>query len=118
MKFNRILYPLVACIFLFNCSSDSDDAPKDDDMENMTDIITYDDTIKSIMSNNCTQCHGNTPTNGAPFSLTTYSAVSGRIDRIIARMNNESNPMPPAGVVDIDTRGTMQQWKDEGLLEN
>ena len=87
-------------------------------MMNPGTSITYDANISSIMANNCNQCHGSTPSNGAPFSLTTFAQVSGRIDRIIARTNDASNPMPRAGLMSKNLRDMIQQWKDDGLLEN
>lgn len=112
MKSKNLTYALLLSIFLFNCSSDNND----DDLIPTT--ITYDGTIKSIINTNCTQCHGSTPSNGAPFSLTTYGQVSGRIDRIIDRTNNTANPMPPSGLMASENRALIQQWKDDGLLEN
>ncbi|WP_310379288.1 c-type cytochrome [Flavobacterium sp.] len=41
--------------------------------------ITYANTIKSIIDNNCISCHSNTPTNGASISLTTLQNVKNGI---------------------------------------
>jgi uncharacterized membrane protein len=124
MKSTKLIYALALCLIFFNCSSDSNDDLQEEQEEQQEEMdpnptpITYNDDIRSIMTNNCTQCHGSTPTSGAPFSLTTYSQVSGRIDRIIARTNNASNPMPRAGLMSIELRDMIKQWKDDGLLEN
>lgn len=121
MKSKKIIFALAMSLLLFNCSSDSsDDLQDDEDQQGMNpDVtITYDANIRSIMSNNCTQCHGSTPTNGAPFSLSTFDQVKGRIGRIIARTNSESNPMPRSGLMPIALRDMIKQWEVDGLLEN
>ena len=118
MKSKNLICMLVMSILLFNCSSDSNDDLKEKEMDPDPTTITYDANIASIINNNCNQCHGSTPSNGAPFSLTTFDQVSGRVDRIIARTNSTSSPMPPAGQINSGLRDMIQQWKDDGLLEN
>lgn len=120
MKTKNLIYLFVLSMMLFNCSSDSNDdlMQEEEEMNPDPTAITYEGAIRSIINNNCTQCHGSTPSNGAPFSLTTYDAVKGRVDRIIARTNSASNPMPPAGQISLSLREMIQQWKDDGLLEN
>lgn len=119
MKSKKIIYTLAMSMLLFNCSSDSnDDLNQEEEMNSGPTDITYNGDIKSIINNNCTQCHGSTPANGAPFSLTTYDEVKGRVDRIIARTNSASSPMPPTGQISSSLRDMIQQWKDDGLLEN
>ena len=120
MKFKNLIYALAITLLLFNCSSDSnDDLIQEEEID--PTVITYDGDIKSIISNNCHQCHVSPPENGAPFSLTTYDQVKSRVDRIIARTNNASNPMPPVsagGQISSGLRAMIQKWKDDGLLEN
>ena len=70
------------------------------------------------MSGNCTSCHGSPTSNGAPTSYTTYNQVRNDVDKIISRINNASNPMPQNGLMPLATRQLIQQWKDDGLLEN
>lgn len=119
MNSKKIIFLLSFSLILFNCSSDSnDDLNDDDNMVPVPETITYDGQIKSIINNNCTQCHGSTLANGAPFSLTTFADVSGRVDRIIARTNSSTSPMPPSGQIGSSLRDMIQQWKDDGLLEN
>ncbi len=118
MKSKKIIYALVVFFSLFNCSNDSSDDLIEQEMDPGPTTITYNGEIQSIINNNCTQCHGSTPSNGAPFSLTTYDNVKGRVDRIIARTNSASSPMPPAGQINSGLRDMIQQWKDDGLLEN
>lgn len=112
MKFKNLIFASIASLFLIHCSSNSDD-----DLS-VPDTITYESNIKSIMSNNCNSCHGDPTTNGAPMSLTTYNQVKSNINNIINRINNASSPMPQSGLMPIETRNLIQQWQDDGLLEN
>ncbi|WJJ97899.1 c-type cytochrome [Algibacter luteus] len=118
MKTKNLIFVLAISMLLFNCSSDSNDDVKEQEMNPDPTTITYSANIASIINNNCNQCHGSTPSNGAPFSLTTYDDVKNRVDRIIARVNNSTNPMPPSGQISSSLRDMIQQWKDDGLLEN
>ncbi|WP_298534778.1 hypothetical protein [uncultured Algibacter sp.] len=118
MKTKHLIYLLGLPLMIYTCSSDSPDDVIPDPKPDPTSEITYDDNIKSIMSANCTQCHGAPTSQGAPFSLTTFTQVKNRVDVIISRMNNSANPMPPAGLLSTDVRAMVKQWKDDGLLEN
>lgn len=121
MKIKHFIYAIVLMALVFNCSSSSTDdltnQEPDPDPQPMGKV-TYEVDVKSIISNNCLQCHGTTPSNGAPFSLTTYTQVKDRVERILVRINSSTNPMPPAGQMNSSLRATIQQWKDDGLLEN
>lgn len=110
---------LAFSFILLSCTNASHEDLHDHEEENPNPTtITYTDDIASIMSSNCTSCHGNPPTQNAPFSLTTYNQVQSRINSIISRINNASNPMPTTGLMPQATRDLIQQWKDDGLLEN
>jgi hypothetical protein len=117
MNFKNLIFSFVAAALLFNCSNNSNDdlipTPDPDPT-----IITYDGTVKAIIDNNCTQCHGSPTSNGAPISFITYTQVKNGVDNIISRMNNTTNPMPQSGLLPLATRNLIQQWKDDGLLEN
>ncbi|WP_242119373.1 ADP-ribosylation factor GTPase-activating family protein [Aestuariivivens sediminicola] len=119
MNFKNFIFFFVSVLLAFACSSSSsDDLSNDPDPDPNPNPITYDAHISTIMSSNCTSCHGNPPTQNAPFSLTTFNEVRTRVNSIISRINNTSNPMPPAGLMPQSTRELIQQWKDDGLLEN
>ncbi|WP_303316003.1 c-type cytochrome [Flavivirga abyssicola] len=122
MNLKKIIYTLAISVLLFNCSSNSnDDLTPDPDPNpdpDPTTKVTYDANVQSIINNNCAQCHGNPTANGAPFSLVTYTSVRDRVDAILSRINNASSPMPPSGQMPSANRNLIQQWKDDGLLEN
>ncbi|MEP1489658.1 MAG: hypothetical protein ABJL44_02585 [Algibacter sp.] len=117
MNFKNLFSLLLITTLLFNCSSSSDD--DEETMQNPDPTgLTYDDDIKSIITGNCTQCHGSPTTQGAPTSFTTYNQVKASVDLIISRINSTSNPMPPSGQIASGLRSTIEQWKTDGLLEN
>ena len=118
MTFKHLIFVTITSLFIMNCSSTSGDDLSETPDPNPSTKITYDADIKSIMSSNCTSCHGNPKTNGAPTSYTTYTQVKNGINSIISRVNNVSNPMPQAGLMPQANRDLIQQWKDDGLLEN
>ena len=113
LRKNSFLFVLTG-VLLFSCSSE------DDDSEMIEATITYDTNIKSIIDNNCTVCHGSPTTQGAPMSLTTYTEVKSAVETrdLIGRVNSSSNPMPQSGLMTLANRDLIQQWKDDGLLEN
>lgn len=119
-NFKKLMYVLSLLILVVSCSSSSSDDlnPQPDPDPDPTVKVTYNKDIASIITNNCTQCHGNPTTQNAPFSLTTYSNVESRVNSILSRINNVANPMPPAGLMSQSLRDEIQQWKDDGLLEN
>ena len=81
---------------------------------------TYNDDIAPIIMSNCLNCHGATPSNGAPSSFNTYNLVKTGVQsgNILNRINNTTNPMPPNGLMSQSNRDIIQQWLDDGLLEN
>lgn len=70
---------------LSGCTNDSES-----DLEDYTQIenVTYNGTVRTIITENCIVCHTQPPQNGAPMSLLTYDDVKnavitrGLIDRI------------------------------------
>lgn len=115
MKFKNLIYVFAITALMYNCSSSSND---DLDPDPDPTTVTYNNTVKAIINGNCGSCHGNPTSNGAPISYNTYNLVKGDINDIISRINSTSNPMPPTGLMAPSLRDDIQQWKDDGLLEN
>ena len=107
-------------LFLSSCSNDNDDPPPDNNNMNGPTELTYVGSIRVIISANCTGCHGDPPTQGAPMSLTTYNDVRGAVEtrNLLARINSTTNPMPPTGLMQNDTRQVIEDWVDAGMPEN
>jgi hypothetical protein len=87
------------------------------------EIITYNIHVKTIINNNCINCHGTTPSSGAPMSLTTYENVRdavlnrGLIDRI-SRAESTAGAMPLGGPrLPQNLINTIEKWNIDGLLE-
>ena len=120
MKTTPIIFSLAMLILLFNCSNSSpDDVNNPDQNPNPSSKVTYNQTISSIMSSNCISCHGTTPSNNAPNSLTTYTQVKNNVDNIIDRVNRTgAGKMPPNSNLSASAKQLIQQWKNDGLLEN
>ena len=118
MKFKNLIHVMAVTIIFFNCSSSSNDDLTEQAPELPTGKITYDANVKAIISNNCTNCHGSPASNGAPTSYSTYTQVKNSIENILGRINNASSPMPQGGLMTQSLRDDIQQWKDDGLLEN
>ncbi|GAA4291494.1 hypothetical protein [Aestuariibaculum suncheonense] len=107
----------LAVFLLSSCANDS----QDDLIETtpLPNVVTYNDDIKTIIDNNCISCHGSSPSQNAPMSLTTFSQVSNYIDGIIDRINRlGAGKMPVNGTLSTNEKNLIQKWKDDGLLEN
>ncbi len=91
----------------------------DEDLTPITRVVTYDTDVETIMFNRCITCHGGpAPESGLDLSTyqnTRYSAESGNL---IERMNDQTNPMPPNGLVSPELRQVMDKWVSDGFLEN
>ena len=83
--------------------------------------VTYNNSVKAIIDNNCINCHGNVPTNNAPFSLTTYADVKLNISEIInriSRANGAGGLMPNGGPrLPQATIDMVVKWQNEGLIQ-
>ena len=107
-------------VLVSGCSNDS---ASDLSGSGNIDQVTYTNTVKRIIDNNCISCHAATTINGAPMSLTTYENVKqavqnrGLLDRI-SRAQGEPGMMPNGGTrlpqAIIDKVFT---WSAQGLNE-
>lgn len=73
----------------------------------------------------CTECHGIAPRYGAPMSLTNVADLKApsRVDasqtviqRVLARVNDDATPMPPAprARLSMEKLAALQQWVTDG----
>jgi uncharacterized membrane protein len=122
MKIEKVFALIILAFLIANCSSESesDIAPSPNPIPGS---ITYTNSIKSIINNNCISCHGNKPTNGASVSLDTYARVksatenNGLIDRI-SRAQGTAGMMPQNGTrLPQNTIDIIINWKNNGYLE-
>lgn len=120
MKKRKYYLPILVLIFAASsCANDS----QDDLIYQMQipQLVTYTNSVKAIIDNNCIGCHSNPPVNGAPYSLVDYDAVKNNVGNIInriSRQDGESGLMPiggprlPQNLID-----EVVQWQTDGLLE-
>ncbi len=110
----------VSFFIVISCSNNSEDDLTNPIVQNTTKYLQ---DIKPIIDNNCIMCHGTTPANGAPMSLTTYAQVKdavqnrGLLDRI-SRAQGALGMMPNQGIrLPQTTIDLIIDWNTDGLLE-
>lgn len=124
MKLKHAFPLIVIFALLYACSSDSPGSstpdPNPNPDPNNTTKVTYAADIASIINGNCISCHSDPPVNSAPMALTTYAQVKNYVNVIITRVNSTTNPMPPSpnNPLSASDKSLIQQWKNDGLLEN
>lgn len=116
----KLLIGIFCSVFFYGCTSDS--LSDLTEVDNITEV-KYNQTIKSIIDNNCINCHGATPTSGAPNSLHTYELVKDAvlnldlIDRI-SRAEGTPGFMPLGGSrLSQSDINKVIQWNADGLME-
>ena len=105
---------------LTGCSSSGGDETPMPDPDPQGGPITYQQHVRPIITANCLSCHSDPPSNNAPMPLTTYSDVRGAVETrgLLNRINSTTNPMPPNGRMPSSTRQVIEDWVDQGFLEN
>lgn len=80
--------------------------------------VSYNGKIKSIITNNCSTCHGSANGVGG-FSLATYSEVKQytQSGNLLDRINDANNPMPSSGLMSQANRDAFQNWANGGYAE-
>ncbi|MBQ4821764.1 hypothetical protein [Aquimarina sp. MMG016] len=112
---------LILCIVLANISCENDS--EDDLVEVISvELVTYENTIKTIIDDNCVFCHNDPPINFAPMPLLTYDQVKEAVDNrgLLNRVSSEDisflmpsgGPRLPQSTIDL-----ILQWNTDGLLE-
>lgn len=115
----KLLFITLLCLVLVSCSNDSESDLIEPMEENS---LSYQTHIQQIFANNCTGCHSDPPVNGAPFALNTYERVkngveNGNVLTAIKRQTGVSAAMPPSGRLPQTTIDLIEQWADEGFLQ-
>lgn len=120
MKKNVLLIGTLLVGLATSCSNDSEsDLTEMDDSDNP---ITYNANIRPIINSNCLGCHSDPPRNGAPFPLATFEQVKTRAENgsllnAISKQTGEPRAMPPSGRLSQSTIDLIDQWIEDGLLE-
>ena len=80
--------------------------------------------VQTVLSDHCTSCHGNPPSNGAPMSMVTYDDLiapglggASVAQRALVRMTSTTSPMPPAPAAAVPAAqiATFQAWVDASM---
>jgi mono/diheme cytochrome c family protein len=104
--------------FLFLISSCANDS--ENDLINVPDTVTYNNSVKAIIDANCIGCHGNTNPL-ANLSLTNFSQVQEEVDNIIERIElpqGTTGLMPQSGTrLPQNSIDIIKKWRDDGLNE-
>lgn len=72
--------------FFTSCGGGGGSSSVEDPAPDTENAATFVD-VNQIISANCLNCHGSTPSQGAPMSLTTYSQISFFATSIADRIN-------------------------------
>ncbi len=82
-------------------------------------LVTFSNTISAIIVDSCVECHRGAGAR-AGVRLENFEQVRAITEagRTVARINNESAPMPPAGLLPLETRELFDAWVSNGLAEN
>ncbi|MEM6720426.1 MAG: hypothetical protein AAF611_13960 [Bacteroidota bacterium] len=109
----------VVVVALYNCTTNTLAEEEIADLPPIVESITYDEDVAPIFADNCVGCHsGPSPTAG--FAIDGYANARAGVEQgnVIDRINDASNPMPPSGLMAPTDRQIIQQWADDGFLEN
>ena len=119
--YRKLFTGLMSLVFLSGCYYDSEEELYG---TCNTSNVSYSQNITNILQNNlCMNCHGNPPSNAAPFSLVTYADVKAQVDagRLIGAINHIQGfaAMPKEGPkmsqCDIDK---VEAWVASGAPQN
>ena len=114
MKFKYlILSSLILVLSLSSCSSATIEEVI------ITEPVTYDADVSIIITNNCLPCHaGGFPSAG--LNLEGYLNVRSSTENgnLLSRINSISNPMPQSGPMAPELIATIEQWAEDGFIEN
>jgi cytochrome c5 len=88
--------------------------PQDSELCADAPVVTWNNFGDGFITESCQPCHASTAEarHGAPESVTfdDYDQVLEWEDRIMARVLDEDNPMPPQGGIDEDDRYKLEVW--------
>lgn len=84
-----------------------------------TTAMSYANDILPILQANCYSCHTEASNvSGNPFD--TYAKLKNYVNagRVVARINDPTNPMPPTGLLPQCDRDKIEAWVNAGAPNN
>lgn len=116
----KLYFGLPLLAILSSCSENSTNDLVD---TTVPATVTYTNSVKAIIDNNCISCHNSPPVAGAPMPLLTYENVKeallnrGLLDRI-TREQGAPGMMPLGGSRLPETSiNLLIEWQNQGLAE-
>jgi len=112
----------IVCIFFgitiiaLSCKVKKNNQKKEPKTRKTTSYIT---SIKPIIQTNCVSCHsGKNPAGG--IALGTYKEVRFQTEKgkLLTRINNNTHPMPPNGIMTKELRMDIMQWAKDSFWHN
>ncbi|WP_299214851.1 c-type cytochrome domain-containing protein [uncultured Dokdonia sp.] len=98
---------------------DTDPSGGDPTDPNASNLVTYENTVKTILDNACVACHNQSnATAGIRLDTYEFAFLVADSGRMLARMTNTSSPMPPSGNLPNSIISDITDWIDNGILEN
>jgi len=82
-----------------------------------TGRVTWKSDVARIIASACGECHGEQPSQGAPFPLVTYAQTKPFAERIQVRAY-QLRTMPPSGDMADDDREKLYLWWQAGAPED
>ena len=114
----KLLMVSLFCLFAAKCTTT--EIPLEEDPAPITTLVKYNTDVKTIIDNNCLNCHGTATPRIGGIPLFNYSQVreEAEFGTLINRMNSTINPMPQSGILSAEKLAIIDQWKADGFLEN
>lgn len=83
------------------------------------DVVTYENRAMEILNNACVECHNiNEQTAGVRLDAFEFAFLEANNGRMLSRMTDTTNPMPPSGNLPDTIIEEIENWIDNGILEN
>jgi len=76
--------------------------------------------IRAIMTQNCDECHLSTSSTYSGFTFQTHAEVESvaKNGKLLNRINSQSLPMPPSGLLSACDRAKIEAWVKAGAPNN
>ncbi len=82
-------------------------------------IVTYENRAMEILNNSCIECHNvNVQEAGVRLDTFEFAFLEANNGRMVSRMTDTTNPMPPSGNLPDNIIDDILNWVDNGILEN
>ena len=118
LKFRNLYLIMLASILFTSCLTNVEQ-PIEEEGEDPVNVdpcesITFSANVKSIIDNNCTQCHSSS---GGQFpNLDSYNGVSSNASSVLSEV--ESRRMPQGSSLSNDEISAIKCWVNNGALNN